>query len=306
MSCIQRTVRPGAAVLEGSRGAINLGQILDIEMPLSHQAAVIGHENAAIEASYIVSHPDNEETQPHRLQSRTASKGRGGSRKHLDEEVFSTVVFEADEPMSLAHLQDWLQHSASGVVRVKGLITFQEVPDRPFVFQLSGRRRCEMRKADRWHGFRQVQLVVIAQGVSLDKETVLRELGACCMQAPTCTLFAEAQVVQLKADARFEVHHVSESSTHFRLTGVAPYGVTVEQAQDEFGLDLLAMNHSLLNAVNSSSGSALLLLTEENNLCLATGCSDVVMEEGFQTVYACAESMSEEYLEALRQCKCGF
>jgi G3E family GTPase len=93
---------------------------------------------------------------------------------HIENEGFNSLAFESDQPFGLEEFQTFLNDLPEAVFRAKGLLWFNESPDR-HIFHLSGRRYTL--NSDSWPGKPKNQLVLI--GRHLDTTTIKQQLEAC-------------------------------------------------------------------------------------------------------------------------------
>ena len=95
---------------------------------------------------------------------------------HLENDGFTSVSFQSDKPMSVRKFQQFLDHHlTSNVFRAKGILWFDESPDR-HIFHLSGKRFSI--EDDEWGDrIKKTQLVFIGQ--DLEHETILQQLKEC-------------------------------------------------------------------------------------------------------------------------------
>ena len=100
----------------------------------------------------------------------------GHSHSHLEEEGFNSVSFESDRPMSLERFQNFLNDLPEGIFRAKGMLWFDESPDR-HIFHLCGSRYTV--NSDPWPEGKSPknQLVLIGQELKTGK--LLKQLEHC-------------------------------------------------------------------------------------------------------------------------------
>ena len=99
----------------------------------------------------------------------------GGHADHQAIEVFTSLSFSSDGPLSLRKFQNFLDNQMpAGVFRAKGILWFNE-SERRHVFHLAG-KRFSIDDSD-WPGERKNQLVLI--GKDLDHKRLRQQLQAC-------------------------------------------------------------------------------------------------------------------------------
>ncbi len=93
-------------------------------------------------------------------------------------EGFSSTSFESDQPFSLDKFQTFLNELPESIFRAKGLLWFDESPER-HIFHLSGRRYTI--DSDQWPSTPKNQIVLI--GKDLDPKKLRKQLEACLHQS---------------------------------------------------------------------------------------------------------------------------
>ncbi|MEA5616293.1 GTP-binding protein [Cronbergia sp. UHCC 0137] len=94
---------------------------------------------------------------------------------HLENDGFTSVSFQSDQPLSIKKFQYFLDNQLStNIFRAKGIMWFNESPHR-HIFHLCGKRFTI--DDDDWKGQPKNQLVLIGQ--NLDTETLLQQLENC-------------------------------------------------------------------------------------------------------------------------------
>ena len=94
---------------------------------------------------------------------------------HLENDGFTSVSFESDQPLSLRKFQYFLDNQiTSNIFRAKGILWFDESPQR-HIFHLSGKRFSI--DDDEWKGEKKNQLVLIGQ--DLNHEELRSQLNQC-------------------------------------------------------------------------------------------------------------------------------
>ncbi len=94
---------------------------------------------------------------------------------HLENDGFTSLSFESDQPLSLKKFQYFLDNQlSSNIFRAKGILWFDESPQR-HIFHLSGKRFSI--DDDEWKGEKKNQLVLIGQ--DLDHDQLRSQLNHC-------------------------------------------------------------------------------------------------------------------------------
>jgi G3E family GTPase len=150
-------MKAGARILTTVHGQVALPLILGIDAPHTELTAAQAHTDHH--------HHDHEHHHSH----------------HLENDGFMAVSFTSDRPLHLEKFQFFLTDQLpTNVFRAKGILWFDRSALR-YVFQLSG-KRYSLDVDDRPIP-PQNQLVFIGQ--NLDKETLLRDVQACLVDAST-------------------------------------------------------------------------------------------------------------------------
>ncbi|CBN73919.1 conserved unknown protein [Ectocarpus siliculosus] len=238
------SVNPAARVEFCSYGKVPLHSVLDVEAPrtdiqgVSHEAAVAATD--------------------------TSARRRWGRRRHRRDTCGTTAS---------SRFQDWVCHGMpAGVVRVKGVLAFDEDRLTRSVFNMSGRRRLSFETDGVWQGPMSLHLVVI--GVGMDRAGVLSALEGLrvdtssgagserhCDGRGSAELEKETERMTriLEDDPLFDpvpreaTPSCAQHVVRFRFTGAGAYGIPPSQLCIKFGVNLDAVNRSILRAVNSGA-----------------------------------------------------
>lgn len=194
-------VRPAARVLKSQRGRVPLHLILDTRMRMAGAAEAEGSADAQGAAHGETGHVcddgcDHDHSHEHDHSSHEDAHGEEGhvhddsctddhdhsshphaALSHLESDGFMSASFTSAVPLSAeTFMNDFLQRLPRGVYRAKGLLSFDDYPQR-YIFQLSG-RRYQFEEDDWPEGSDKVsQLVVI--GRDLDVDDMRGRLDAC-------------------------------------------------------------------------------------------------------------------------------
>eukprot|EP00903_Cladosiphon_okamuranus_P012931 g12074.t1 len=293
-------VNPAARVECCSYGKVPLHSVLDVEAPqtdiqgVSHERVKVhlsvsskgGNLRTAASSSSSSSRVRIATSSPsssslssmptqHLEGGATASANR--TRGHLRDDGLGQVTFTSSVPLSLARFQDWVCYGMpAGVVRVKGVLAFEEDRLTRSVFNMSGRRRLSFESDGNWQGPMSLYLVVI--GVDIDEAEVLATLEGMRVEssllhgsskypygggaaAPACEEEAARLMKLLEGDDLFDAvprqaaPACAPNVVRFRFTGAGAYGIPPSQLSIKFGVNLDAINRSILRAVNNG-GSA--------------------------------------------------
>lgn len=186
-----RKVRPAARVLKSQRGRVPLHLILDTRIRMAGAAEVPASADAAHgEEDHVCDDAcdhDRDHAHDHDHSSHAHSHDHDhdhdhsshahAAPSHLESDCFMSASFTSAVPLSAeTFMNGFLQRLPRGVYRAKGLLSFDDDPQR-YIFQLSG-RRYQFEEDDWPEGSDKVsQLVVI--GRDLDVDEMRDRLNAC-------------------------------------------------------------------------------------------------------------------------------
>ena len=154
-----REIKEDARILRTVNSAVPLELILDTDL---FQASSLPQEEAHDHDSH--DHHDHEHDHDH----------HHSHHSHIEADGFNSLAFESDQPFSLDAFQNFLNELPDAVFRAKGVLWFEESPER-HIFHLSGRRYTL--SSDEWPRQPKNQLVLIGQ--RLDTAQLREKLQAC-------------------------------------------------------------------------------------------------------------------------------
>jgi len=281
---------------------------------------------------------------------RTTHAGRGGPTgrgKSLDGSDESgadlgSVAYEGGAT-SLASFQAWVACGIPrGVVRAKGFVTFAEEPGVQYDFHLSGRRRVEIEPSEnRGRGFEgafskapaktrsATRLILI--GPDIDRDVALARLGdlesppPCSGDLDVAGALAHAREL-VGSDLRLEwveagdwCHPLAAATcAHFRLTGAAANGLTVDEMERSHGVDVNAVNRDLVRALNSGGGGVVVTSASRSDKSTYFGSPETVVrvslvggegafgESWWERVRTASTTALRRHIAHIPKCKCGF
>ncbi|CAN0314857.1 unnamed protein product [Pylaiella littoralis] len=287
-------VNPTARVECCSYGKVPLHAVLDVEAPrtdiqgVSHERVKVhlsvSSKGGNLRTAASLSSKDGQkkvstssDKRVHDEPGHECSKAEGGGEElphgHLREGGAEQATFTSSVPLSLARFQDWVCYGMpAGVLRVKGVLAFDEDRLTRSVFNMSGRRRLSFESDGSWQGPMSLHLVVI--GVGIDRAQVLATLEGMRVE-PSSSLSgpngddgggnpeweheAGRLAALLAADPLFDavpreaMPACAPNVVRFRFTGVGAYGIAPSQLCIKFGVDLDAINRAVLRAVNNGA-----------------------------------------------------
>jgi G3E family GTPase len=160
-----REIKEDARILRTVNSAVPLELILDTDL---FQASSLPQEEAHDHDSH--DHHDHEHDHDH----------HHSHHSHIEADGFNSLAFESDQPFSLDAFQNFLNELPDAVFRAKGVLWFEESPER-HIFHLSGRRYTL--SSDDWPRQPKNQLVLIGQ--RLDTARLREKLQACLARPAT-------------------------------------------------------------------------------------------------------------------------
>ncbi|CAN0079027.1 unnamed protein product [Ectocarpus sp. 4 AP-2014] len=262
------SVNPAARVECCSYGKVPLHSVLDVEAPRTDIQGV-SHERVKVHLSVsskggnlrtASSSSSSSSSKHNRNKSRSVAGGGGDGHEcsaevgkteapqgHLRDDGLEQVTFTSSLPLSLARFQDWVCHGMpAGVVRVKGVLAFDEDRLTRSVFNMSGRRRLSFETDGVWQGPMSLYLVVI--GVGMDRVGVLSALEGLRVDTSSgaglerncdggCSAEKETERLMriLEDDPLFDpvpceaTPPCAQHVVRFRFTGAGAYGVPPSQ-----------------------------------------------------------------------------
>jgi G3E family GTPase len=307
---------PGAQVYACTKCAVPLHYLMEVREVGSRQ--VVSHE--VVEAAYTISETGGSMNQER--QHRLKEKGVAASFTHVEQDEFSSFVFESLRPFRLGAFQAFLgKNFPGGVTRIKGTVWLHENRSCLYSFHMSGRQRYELTPcasaSESLVGAFSVQLVIIGRAIkpseiqaTLESSIVpekTEDTYPLLAPAPAPAVVEAAKALVL-ADNRFELVASENVCIDFRLTGCIEYGVTVQEAESVHGINLGKMNLDLASRVNGSSFPVCLLpvlLPTGVQVCRYAAHVNAPFGDVWKLVTDIAGKLIVEYYRAVGYCKCG-
>lgn len=171
-----RDVKEGARILRTVKGQVPLGLLLSVGLFESdqyfqtqeskahdheeHDHSQCDHDHGHCTHDHDHHHHDHEHHHHDHDHHHHHSN-------HLENDGFTSISFQSDQPLSLRKFQYFLDHQLpNNVFRAKGILWFDESPKR-HIFHLSGKRFSI--DDDEWKGQPKNQIVLIGQGLEQEK-----------------------------------------------------------------------------------------------------------------------------------------
>ena len=256
---------------------------------------------------------------------------------------FGSVAYEGG-PTSLASFQAWVASGIPpGVVRAKGFVTFAEEPGVQYDFHLSGRRRVEIEPSEnRGPGFESAfsktpaktrsatRLILI--GPDIDRDVALARLGdlesppprsgdidvAGALAAARELVGSDLRLEWVEANGEWCHPLAAATCAHFRLTGAAANGLTVDEMERDHGVDMNAVNRDLVRALNSGGGGVVVTAASRSDKSTYFGSPETVVrvslvggegaleESWWERVRTASTTALRRHIAHIPKCKCGF
>jgi len=158
-----REIKPDARILRSTKSKVPLELILDTALfqPSTLPSSTDPHDHD----DHSECDHDHEHDHHHH------------THNHLEIDGFNSVAFTSDRPLNLDKFQIFLNHLPSNIFRAKGILWFNESPEK-YIFHLSGKRYTL--DSEPWTTRPKNQLVLIGQ--KLDTQSLKKQLEACVQQ----------------------------------------------------------------------------------------------------------------------------
>ncbi len=158
-----REIKPDARILRSTKSKVPLELILDTALfqPSTLPSSTTPHDHD----DHSECDHDHEHDHHHH------------THNHLEIDGFNSVAFTSDRPLNLDKFQIFLNHLPSNIFRAKGILWFNESPEK-YIFHLSGKRYTL--DSEPWTTQPKNQLVLIGQ--KLDTQSLKKQLEACVQQ----------------------------------------------------------------------------------------------------------------------------
>ena len=145
-------------------------------------------------------------------------------------------------------------------------------------------------------------------GMNIDEDYILKALSECLSDQMPIHQSTELISV-LQQHTMFDIF--TEDSTQplvqFRLLGIVEFGITIDQAENEYRINLNQMNLDLARAINMGKTHhiAIPIQYTDSILCIA-----IAVDEDFKKVIPglveSAERLKSNYFMGVKACKCGW
>ncbi len=173
-----REIKEDARILRSTNSAVPLELILDTDLfqasSLPQKDAHDHHDHHA----HAHDHHAHSHDHDHDPEHCDHPDHDHSHHNHIEADGFNSLAFESDQPFSLDAFQNFLNELPDAVFRAKGVLWFNESPER-HIFHLSGRRYTL--SSDEWPRQPKNQLVLIGQHLNTAQ---LREKLQACIARP--------------------------------------------------------------------------------------------------------------------------
>ena len=307
---------PGAQVYSCKKCAVPLHYLMEVQEATSSRQ-VVSHE--VVEAAYTISQVGGSMNQER--QRRLKEKGIAASFTHIEQDEFSSFVFESQRPFRLGDFEAFLgKKFPRGVTRIKGTVWFQENRSCLYSFHMSGRQRYELTPCasagESLVGAFSIQLVGIGRSIEPSEiQTTLENAvvpqpysGEPYLSPVPVEAVIESARSLVEADSRFDLVACETLYIDFRLTGCIEYGITVQEAESVHGINMGKMNLDLATRVNGSRLPVCVipvLLPTGLQVCRYAAHVDAPFDTLWNVVTEIAGKLIVDYYRAVAYCKCG-
>jgi len=216
--------------------------------------------------------------------------------------AFESIVFESDEPFSLASLQKVLidQRFANRIARLKGSANFREVPSHCFEFQISGSGRISISGKRNRFGPVKMALACILRG----EKGIGGEFDLALKQA--CRTF---QCTQEPANLKFENGNIEllpcefQGVSFLRLNGLKSFAMSEEELQRKYNVNLGAAQKTLAKSINLAQKVCFIGLPTDDGILIPSenlfkhSEFHKILEDGIQTAF-------NVDFQAVKHCRC--
>lgn len=171
------SMKEGARMIRCQKAAVSLPLILDVGFndPMAYDAMIPlesaghhhGHDHSHDHSHHHQSDPDHHHSHDHH--------GHDHHSHHLENDGFVSVSYRSDRPFALRQFEQFLETLPSDVFRAKGLLWFNESPNK-HIFQLSG-KRCTL-DVEPWNSAVPGNQIVFI-GRHLDADDLRQQLATC-------------------------------------------------------------------------------------------------------------------------------
>ncbi|GAB4215892.1 MAG: GTP-binding protein [Synechococcales cyanobacterium] len=176
-----RDIKDDARILRSTKASVPLNLILDtalFQMPvLDESPAHDHHDHDHCDHEHHTHDHHHHAHHAHDHHSYDHHDHHHHTHNHLEVDGFNSVAFTSDKPLNLDKFQIFLNHLPASVFRAKGILWFQESPEK-YIFHLSGKRYTLDNEP--WTTPPKNQLVVIGQ--KLDTHSIKKQLEGCLQQ----------------------------------------------------------------------------------------------------------------------------
>ncbi|KAI6647605.1 COBW domain-containing protein [Oopsacas minuta] len=195
---------------------------------------------------------------------------------HLKQDLISSTVFTSFEPFLHSLFQKFLKSIQTGkfgkIIRIKGSIWFQNSNGRTYTFNLSGRMRFDLEIDPTLHIKQQSKNQLVIIGMDLREDDILNALSACFKDSSPINESSKEFVSTLQEHTMFQTftQDTTQPIVVFRLVGIVEFGITIEQAENEYRINLNQMNLDLARAINMGKTHhiAIPIQIDDNVICI--------------------------------------
>lgn len=145
--------------------------------------------------------------------------------------------------------------------------------------------------------------------MNIDENSILKALSECLSDQHPVHQSCKELISALQQHTMFEIftQDITQPFVLFRLLGVVEFGITIDQAENEYRINLNQMNLDLARAINMGKTHhiAIPIQFTESVLCIGIAvdgeCSKIV-----PGLIESAERLKSNYFMGVKACKCGW
>lgn len=145
--------------------------------------------------------------------------------------------------------------------------------------------------------------------MNIDENSILKALSECLSDQHPVHQSCTELISALQQHTMFEIftQDITQPFVLFRLLGVVEFGITIDQAENEYRINLNQMNLDLARAINMGKTHhiAIPIQFTESVLCIGIAvdgeCSKIV-----HGLIESAERLKSNYFMGVKACKCGW
>jgi len=188
---------------------------------------------------------------------------------HTAASQFESLVFTSDKPLSLERFQELVLSNTTfrgTIARVKGTVSFAEVPGHRLTLEISGKSRIDVIDHGKWVSTVHTALALVIAGEPEDAQALSKALELSATPSSTTDRAVEEEelVAQILANPNYKLLDGETSGPLIlRLVGNRTFPFTEDELRARFGVDVDEANRTWVKCINSSGRHVLALPVNE-------------------------------------------